>query len=159
MHGNGGCDGFVRIVGYGEITMVGIHLVLYSLLGAGIGTQLVKILLLLFTGNKFHWKHILLTGGMPSSHSALVIALMTSIYFLEGPSISFLMSAVLGLIVIRDAFGVRLTAGKEGDILKRLLKKQKMKVSFPNAHGHTPQEVFVGSVLGFVMTFLVFLFF
>ena len=126
-----------------------------SILLACGGAQAVKIVLALIRSEKLCLKHLIITGGMPSSHSALVVSLATSIYLTEGLNTAFWMSIVFGFIVIRDAFGVRRTAGVEGDVIKKLLKKNKIKADFHYDHGHTPAEVFVGSVLGFIVAILV----
>ncbi|MDP3918740.1 MAG: divergent PAP2 family protein, partial [Nanoarchaeota archaeon] len=67
-------------------------------------------------------------------------------------------SIVLALIVIRDAIGVRRTVGEEGEIIKELLKKHRIKHSFHNSIGHTPLQVIIGSILGFLIALLVHFF-
>lgn len=105
---------------------------------------------------KFKFKHIFETGGMPSGHSALVIALATSTYLIEGTSTAFFIATILAFIVIRDATGVRYTAGLEGQYLTKLLKKHKI-VKNEDLHfalGHTPMQAFVGSVVGLLAAFI-----
>ena len=125
--------------------------ILLSVLFAGFGAQLLKLIIYWFRHKRLSWRDLVVTGGMPSSHSAFVIALATSIYLVEGTSTTFAISLVLALIVIRDAFGVRRTVGKEGMIINQILKKIKLKTQNHFALGHTPLQVIVGALMGFVI--------
>ena len=94
------------------------------------------------------------TGGMPSSHSAVVCALATSIGIIESiTSTYFIISLVFAMVVLRDSVGVRRTAGLQARALNNL-GKQTAKLtglefhSVKEIHGHTPLEVLVGSLLG-----------
>jgi acid phosphatase family membrane protein YuiD len=95
------------------------------------------------------------TGGMPSSHSAVVTALVTSIGFTVGiDNPLFIVVFFYALLVIRDALGVRRAAGIQAHTLNRLiamLKKEKRINIKPvkEINGHSPSEVGVGAVLGF----------
>jgi acid phosphatase family membrane protein YuiD len=97
------------------------------------------------------WK----TGGMPSSHSSLVTALATSIGFEFGPSQPiFTLSLFYGILIIRDALGVRRSAGVQASTLNALgaQLKEKHGIDFTpvkQVSGHTPTEVAVGVALGF----------
>ena len=94
------------------------------------------------------------TGGMPSSHAALVCALCTSIAFTEGPSSNiFILSFWFALVVLRDAMGVRRSAGHLARALNNLGKQsaEKMDLDFHTVkeiQGHSPLEVVVGGLLG-----------
>ena len=94
------------------------------------------------------------TGGMPSSHSACVCALATSIGILESiTSTYFIISLVFAMVVLRDSVGVRRAAGLQARALNNL-GKQSAKLtglefhSVKEVQGHTPLEVLVGSLLG-----------
>jgi len=94
------------------------------------------------------------TGGMPSSHSAVVCALATSIGILEKiTSTYFIISLVFAMVVLRDSVGVRRTAGLQARALNNL-GRQSAKLtglefhSVKEIHGHTPLEVLAGSLLG-----------
>jgi uncharacterized protein len=121
---------------------------LLAILFAGLLSQGSKIILALRKSRKLSWKDILVTGGMPSSHSALVTALVLIILFLDGVSMAFVISLVLAVIVIRDAYGVRRAVGEEGLILKKLMKKTGVKGTVHFAMGHKPIEVLVGVIIG-----------
>ncbi|MFP4483876.1 MAG: divergent PAP2 family protein [Spirochaetota bacterium] len=95
------------------------------------------------------------TGGMPSSHSSLVTAIATALGFEYGVSSPlFTLSLFYGIVVIRDALGVRRSAGLQAQALNKLGNqlKETYNVDFTpveEIHGHTPSEVSVGILLGF----------
>lgn len=99
----------------------------------------------------FAWK----TGGMPSSHSALAVSLSTAIAFTDGINTNvFILSAFFALVVIRDALGVRHSAGIQARALNALGRKHAARFGetwtpVKEVMGHTPSQVFVGSLLGF----------
>ena len=94
------------------------------------------------------------TGGMPSSHSSLVAAVATSIAFTDGiDSNLFVITLMFALIIIRDALGVRRSAGIQARVLNLLGRQtsEKLKIEFhpvKEVNGHSPLEVAVGSLLG-----------
>jgi acid phosphatase family membrane protein YuiD len=95
------------------------------------------------------------TGGMPSSHSAVVTALATSIGFEKGiDDPLFIVVFFFALLVIRDALGVRRAAGLQAHAINKIiatLKKEKRLSLKPvkEINGHSLSEVGVGAVLGF----------
>lgn len=101
---------------------------------------------------------LLLSGGMPSAHSATVTALATVIGLTEGiDSGLFALSALFASVVMYDAVMVRYSSGRQGDLLNRLLLEYKSKLTAVRvAHGHTVVEVVVGSVLGLIIGVVVF---
>ena len=127
--------------------------IILSLIVAGFGAQLIKLILIWFKEKSLDWNDLIVTGGMPSSHAAFVISLATIIYLIEGASTSFAISLLLAFVILRDAFGVRRTVGEEGVILNKLIKKTKLKLKKPHfSMGHTPLQVFIGSLIGFVVS-------
>lgn len=98
------------------------------------------------------------TGGLPSSHSAVVIALATSLGFKQGfDSDVFILAFFLASIVIRDAVGVRLSNGEQAKTLNTLGKEVSTKLGtdfspVKEINGHTSFEVFVGAMIGLVST-------
>lgn len=95
------------------------------------------------------------TGGMPSSHSSLVTSLATSIGFSYGvASPIFTLSLFYGILIIRDALGVRRAAGVQAQVLNKLGAQLARGgfvdfVPVKEVVGHTPSEVSVGVLLGF----------
>ncbi len=99
------------------------------------------------------WK----TGGMPSSHASLVTALATAIGFEHGVQTPlFTLSVFYGILIIRDALGVRRSAGVQAQALNRLGTQLAGKgaVEFERVRevsGHSPGEVSVGILFGFFL--------
>jgi len=95
------------------------------------------------------------TGGMPSSHSALVTALTTSIGFKDGVhSDLFIFALFSAIIVIRDAMGVRRSSGIQAKMLNTISLEiaqitDKAFKPVKEVQGHSPIEVFAGILLGF----------
>jgi acid phosphatase family membrane protein YuiD len=94
------------------------------------------------------------TGGMPSSHAALVCSIATSAAFLEGPGSNlFQISFWFALVVLRDAMGVRRSSGIQARILNVLGRQVSENLNteyhpVKEIQGHTPLEVVVGGLLG-----------
>jgi acid phosphatase family membrane protein YuiD len=94
------------------------------------------------------------TGGMPSSHAALVSALTASIAVKEGiHSNLFAVCFFMALIIMRDAMGVRRSSGIQAKSLNSLGKsmEERMGVEYhavKEVQGHTPLEVVIGALLG-----------
>lgn len=95
------------------------------------------------------------TGGMPSSHSAIVVALMVVTGVIDGiDSAVFAISVALAVIVIHDALQVRRSSGEQGTALRELLIKAKVTALPHQAFGHTPTEVLAGASIGVVSAFV-----
>jgi acid phosphatase family membrane protein YuiD len=99
----------------------------------------------------FLWR----TGGMPSSHSSLAVSIATSIAFTEGLNSNiFILALFFALVVMRDAMGVRRSAGQQARVLNLMGKELSSRLGLPQhtvkeVYGHSASEVLVGSVLGF----------
>lgn len=89
------------------------------------------------------------SGGMPSSHTAFMVALSTAVGLGEGfESVAFAISAAVTAIIMYDSLGVRRTTGDQTVAIEKLAKGQKTKIFIHNSKGHTPLQVFAGLVLG-----------
>ncbi|HSU72981.1 MAG TPA: divergent PAP2 family protein [Candidatus Binatia bacterium] len=131
--------------------------VFWSIVIAAVAAQGLKILLILFRhAQDFHLADLVVTGGMPSSHTALVSALALSAYLTEGFTTLFFVTLVLALIVIRDSLGVRRTVGEEGQVISQLITKAKLRIPFHYSLGHTPLQVVVGAAIGIVSAIVAF---
>lgn len=98
------------------------------------------------------------TGGMPSTHSALVSSLFAILLFETGLSAATVISIVLFIIVITDSIGVRRTAGEEAEALNKIIKIEKLKIhQLHYAHGHKPIQVLAGIAIGFFVAVVIFL--
>lgn len=98
-------------------------------------------------------RQLYLSGHMPSAHSATVIAVLVVIGLKDGiGSGLFGLALVFASVVLYDAMMVRRSSGEQGIAITALIKESKSKVPLPRvALGHTPLEVAVGSLLGFVV--------
>lgn len=131
--------------------------ILFTVILAGFGSQLVKLIIYWFKHKTLSLHDLFVTGGMPSSHAAFVTSLAAIIYLEEGNSTAFAIALILAFIVLRDAYGVRRTVGKEGEAIKKLFKMHHIKSKEYYAIGHTPLEVIVGSLMGMGIAVLVYL--
>lgn len=121
--------------------------------------QCTKMCIELIKNKKINLRRIVGSGGMPSSHSAFVCSLATTIGITEGVSSPlFAMAVALSAIVMYDAAGVRRAAGRQAKILNQIIESEGENI---NVHekliellGHTPLEVYVGALVGIVMAFL-----
>ena len=106
-----------------------------------------------------HIRQLYLSGNMPSSHSATVVALVVLIGLKDGVDSGLFGLAVLfASIVMYDAVMVRRSSGEQGISIHQLIKEQKSVVALPRAaKGHTPVEVLVGAILGAIIGQVVFL--
>ncbi len=95
-------------------------------------------------------------GGMPSSHTACMASLATSIGMSEGfGSPIFALSAVFCFIVMYDAAGVRRAAGKQAKILNQMMEEEgNVQEKLVELLGHSPFEVFVGVIVGVALGLL-----
>jgi len=123
--------------------------------------QIIKLPLEYLLHRNWDWGLLLSTGGMPSSHSALVAALSVAVGLQEGfTSPLFAISWVLAMIVIYDAIGIRRHAGDHARVLNLMIDE--LFTGHPLAEkelkevlGHTPREVIAGVALGIVVPYLV----
>lgn len=122
--------------------------------------QIYKCFSPLLKGGKIDFSKIFSTGGMPSSHSSSTVSLATCVAIVEGiGSISFAIALIFSVVTMYDATGIRQEAGKHAKILnvmmeeRRMLHEKEMK-DLKEFLGHTPFEVFMGAILGIVISFL-----
>ena len=117
--------------------------------------QFFKIVFNFFSTGKIRFGIIFETGGMPSSHSALITGATSGIGFQLGfDNPIFALAIAVSLIVMYDASGVRKSAGIQAAEINKLLKKfdSKSEVNLKESLGHTKLEVFVGSLFGPLIT-------
>lgn len=127
-------------------------------LGWVVAQGLKYIFAVIRTGDVGNLRQLYLSGNMPSSHSATVIALATVVALRDGfDSAVFGIAALFASIVMYDAVMVRRSVGEQGASLRALIKESRSKITLPRAaKGHTPAEVLVGSLLGVVIGLVVF---
>lgn len=137
--------------------------------------QVIKAILYTILNKEFSLERLFGDGGMPSGHSATVsaMAMMALLHYGVG-SFEFAISAMLAIIVMHDAMGVRLETGKQAEVINELtvlieeiiddfnnedtLEKKFQKVfsedKLKEYVGHTPIQVAAGCVLGLLIGWL-----
>ena len=116
--------------------------------------QVIKVVLVLVEEKRFDFGKMISSGGMPSSHSALMTAMTASVGKTMGlDSVAFAIAAVTSLVVMYDAANVRREAGKHAELLNKIARDL-----YPDNHmnqeklkellGHKQIEVAVGAILG-----------
>lgn len=138
--------------------------VLWCAVAAWFAAQALKIPTYWLIEKQLDWKRFFGSGGMPSSHTAFVIALTIMIGAAEGFDTSlFAAAVVLSAIVMYDASGVRRETGVQGQVLNEIVRKVFVDgqpitdVELKELVGHTKVEVAGGFIVG-VLTALVFIF-
>ena len=123
--------------------------------------QGLKIPTYYLTEKKWDWHRFVGSGGMPSSHTAIVVSLAVMIGSLNGfDSPVFALSVAFAAIVMYDAAGVRRETGKQGAVINEILQKvlidgkQISDDEFKELVGHTPFEVAGGAVVGLVVALI-----
>ncbi|CAI9294783.1 unnamed protein product [Lactuca saligna] len=123
--------------------------------------QFLKVITTWYKERRWDPKKIVGSGGMPSSHSSTVVALAVSIGLHEGiESSTFAIAVVLAFIVMYDASGVRLHAGRQAEVLNQIVcefpPEHPLSTSRPlrDSLGHTPLQVIAGGVLGVMVAFV-----
>ncbi len=119
--------------------------------------QFFKIIFNFFSTGKIRFGIMFETGGMPSSHSALITGAASGIGLKSGfDSPIFALAIAISLIVMYDASGVRKSAGIQAAEINKLSKilDPKSDVDLKETLGHTKLEVFVGGLLGPLITLL-----
>ncbi|XVE74823.1 hypothetical protein DITRI_Ditri12bG0049200 [Diplodiscus trichospermus] len=119
--------------------------------------QSIKFFTSWYKERRWDIKQLVGSGGMPSAHSATVAALATAIGFQEGfGGPLFAISLILACIVMYDATGVRLQAGRQAEVLNQIVYE--LPAEHPLAEsrplrellGHTPPQVIAGGLLGVI---------
>lgn len=118
--------------------------------------QTAKVVIYSIREHRLNLRVLAVTGGMPSSHSAIVMGMTTAVGKHAGiTSAPFAIALIFSFVVMYDAAGLRRAAGRQAAILNRLVEdlvhmrgvqEQKLRELL----GHTPVEVLVGAILGIV---------
>lgn len=129
---------------------------LMNALLAWMAAQLLKTVIYAVVNRSLDVRRLFGDGGMPSGHSATVTAMAVTAameYGLSSPI--FAVAAILAIIVMHDAMGVRLEAGKHAQALNELLNlfssDLENDTKLKEFLGHTPLQVFFGALLGLII--------
>lgn len=136
----------------------------YEALAAGVlaafFAQVIKFFIFTIKTKKINFKIFTTTGGMPSSHSAGVMGLATSVGLIEGfDSVIFSVALGFALITMYDAAGVRRAAGKTAACLNKMMDDfynhdvQAIGGKLKELLGHTPFEVIMGAIFGILFAY------
>lgn len=124
-------------------------------LAAAFFAQVIKFFIFTIRSKKINFKIFTTTGGMPSSHSAGVMGLSTSVGLISGfDSVIFAVAIGYALVTMYDAAGVRRAAGKTAACLNRMMEDfyehnvQALGGKLKELLGHTPFEVIMGAIFG-----------
>lgn len=124
--------------------------------------QVLKTLINFILLGKFQLERMWGDGGMPSAHSATVCAMVIATARSEGfGSAIFAVAAVVAIITMHDAMGVRRETGEQAKVLNKMIEQwidvtEKNAPFLQNMHlkemvGHTPLQVLAGFVVGCVV--------
>ncbi len=139
--------------------------VVYPSVITTISAQFLKFLIDFYRNKQFNSKILFGMGGMPSSHAASVTSIVTALSRYEPntlDSLSFGSSLVFAFIVMYDAAGIRRSAGQQAVIINKVVERLEdetgrkiIRNNLKEVLGHTPIEVFMGAVFGFLMAWLI----
>src|ERR1700674_3961696 len=116
--------------------------------------QTAKVIIYSLRERRLNLRVLAVTGGMPSSHSAIVMGLTTAVgKYKHVTSAPFAIALIFSFVVMYDAAGLRRAAGRQAAILNRLVEdlvhmRGRQEQKLRELLGHTPVEVVVGAVLG-----------
>ena len=119
--------------------------------------QVAKVTLTSVRQRRLNLRVLAETGGMPSSHSAIVAGLTTAVGKYSGlTSASFAIALIFTFVVMYDAAGLRRAAGRQAEVLNRLVEdlvhmRGVQEARLRELLGHTPTEVLVGALIGLVV--------
>ena len=124
--------------------------------------QLLKLFVVLAQEKRMDWWFLFKSGGMPSSHAALVCALAAAVAMMQGfDSVAFGITAILAVVVMYDAAGVRQAVSRQSVVLNRIVKelldkrpRDEVERDLREFIGHTPFQVIGGAALGIFIAWL-----
>lgn len=124
--------------------------------------QVLKTMIHFILSKEFNAERLVGDGGMPSSHSATVSALATSVALECGlGGVEFAIAAMFAIVVMHDAMGVRRETGIQAKLLNEIIQifedmgREELSVNdkLKEFVGHTPLQVIMGSLLGIATAF------
>ncbi|HET7421747.1 MAG TPA: divergent PAP2 family protein [Candidatus Dormibacteraeota bacterium] len=119
--------------------------------------QVAKLTLTSVRQRRLNLRVLAETGGMPSSHAAIVAGLTTAVGKYSGPaSADFAIALIFTFVVMYDAAGLRRAAGRQAEVLNRLVEdlvhmRGVQEARLRELLGHTPIEVLAGALIGLVV--------
>lgn len=141
------------------LTWMAQNIILATAFTAWITAQLLKTITSYLKHGTLNFERLVGAGGMPSSHTALVVSLAGAVGLHDGfDSPLFAVSVVLAGIVMYDAAGVRRAAGKQAKVINKLVRQLRVEhtvhdITLKELLGHSPIEVFAGAAWGILITY------
>ncbi|MDO5563756.1 MAG: divergent PAP2 family protein [Eubacteriales bacterium] len=122
----------------------------------------LKVIVEIRVNHSFDLKRIIGAGGMPSSHTATVVALMVTTSYIQGMnSAEFAISFIFAIVVIHDAVGVRYETGEQAKVINKILENpifatsdEEFERRLKEYVGHTPFQVVVGAMVGLIVSII-----
>ena len=123
---------------------------------------MLKVIITLAQEKRLDLRLLVGSGGMPSSHSALVSALATAAALISGlGSVAFAIAMILALVVMYDSAGVRQSVGQQAVVLNRIIDELRFRRPIAELErdlreliGHTSFEVYIGGAIGIIVAWL-----
>ena len=124
--------------------------------------QLIKVFIVLAKEKRLDLRYLVTSGGMPSAHSSTVCALATAVALIQGlDSVAFGITAILAILVMYDAAGVRRAVSRQSTVLNRIVKeimvkrpRDEVEHDLRELIGHTPFQVIAGGILGVALAWV-----
>ncbi|MCM2325211.1 MAG: divergent PAP2 family protein [Candidatus Woesearchaeota archaeon] len=146
---------------FGWLVAIFTNQIILSVIFAYVLASLMKMVFHYLGTDVWDWMIFFRTGGMPSSHTATVISMATSVYLLEGGSNLFIICVIFSAIVISDAIGLRRAVGKQAQVLNKVADEFKYFGKFKTRRlhellGHTPKQAFGGFLVGILAAHIIY---
>jgi len=121
--------------------------------------QFLKLIIYSIKDRRFNLKHIYELSGMPSTHTSTAVALTAIVYYQEGISALFVVWIFITIYVIDEVLWIDKTIGLHSQIFNKLSKTLQLQRLIPKTlrerWGHTYDEVIVGGVIGWLISWAV----
>jgi len=136
--------------------------ILWTAVLSWFSAQLLKVILTLLVDKKLDLSRMLGLGGMPSSHSAVVVSLAVAVGVRCGfDSALFAVACIVAVITMTDAAGVRRAAGKQAAMINKIVQDiirnggDLPDETLKELLGHTPFQVLMGALLGVFIALII----
>ena len=139
-----------------------VHRIGIAALVSGIAAQALKPFVDLIQSKRFNILRVLDTGGMPSSHTAVVTTLTAGVAVYQGISSPlFGISLIVSLYFVFAATGLRQEVGNQARVLNEVLARAREEHHFDAGElreliGHTWAEVIGGFALGLLVALILY---
>jgi len=115
--------------------------------------QGLKLIISVIEERKVKWRRFLEPGGMPSSHAAVVVALLVGVGIKEGIGTTiFIITLVFASVTIYEAIGVRREVGEQAKLLNEIFQnlpsQRLLSYRLKEQLGHKPVEALIGGIIG-----------